>query len=64
MTKGNHPENFLAMVQGVCNESKLFKKDTNANFVADVGTDDSRIVDFFNLLLAKMKEYREKDLPK
>ena len=64
MTKGNHPEVFLAMVQGVCDESKLFKKDTDLNFVADVGTDDSRIVDFFNLLLAKMKEYRETDLPK
>ncbi len=63
ITKGNHPEEFLAMVQGVCNESKLFKKDANANFVADVGTDDSKIVDFFNKLLSKMKEYRETDRP-
>ena len=62
MTKGNHPEKFLAMVQGVCDETKLFKKDANTNFVADVGTDDSKIVDFFNLLLSKMKEYRETDL--
>lgn len=62
-TKGNHPEKFLAMVQGVCDETKLFKKDANTNFVADVGTDDSKIVDFFNLLLFKMKEYRETDLP-
>ena len=63
MTKGNHPEKFLTMVQGVCDETKLFKKDANTNFVADVGTDDSKIVDFFNLLLFKMKEYRETDLP-
>ena len=63
MTKGNHPEKFQAMVQGVCDETKLFKKDANTNFVADVGTDDSKIVEFFNLLLSKMKEYRETDLP-
>lgn len=63
MTKGNNPEKFLTMVQGVCDETKLFKKDANTNFVADVGTDDSKIVDFFNLLLSKMKEYRETDLP-
>lgn len=63
MTNGNHPEKFQAMVQGVCDETKLFKKDANTNFVADVGTDDSKIVDFFNLLLSKMKEYRETDLP-
>jgi hypothetical protein len=63
MTKGNHPEKFLTMVQGVCDETKLFKKDANTNFVADVGTDDSKIVEFFNLLLSKMKEYRETDLP-
>ena len=63
MNKGNHPEKFLAMVQGVCDETKLFKKDANTNFVADVGTDDSKIVEFFNLLLSKMKEYRETDLP-
>ena len=63
MTNGNHPEKFLTMVQGVCDETKLFKKDANTNFVADVGTDDSKIVDFFNLLLSKMKEYREADLP-
>jgi hypothetical protein len=64
LTKGNHPEDFRAMVQGVCDESKLFKKDANANFVADVGTDESRIVDFFNLLLSKIKDYRETDLSK
>ena len=64
VTKGNHPEKFLAMVQGVCDETKLFKKDANANFVADVGTDESRIVDFFNLLLSKIKDYRETDLSK
>ena len=63
MTNGNHPEKFLTMVQGVCDETNLFKKDANTNFVADVGTDDSKIVDFFNLLLSKMKEYRETDLP-
>ena len=63
MTNGNHPEKFQAMVQGVCDETKLFMKDTNTNFVADVGTDDSKIIDFFNLLLSKMKEYRETDLP-
>ena len=63
LTKGNHPEDFLAIVQGVCDESKLFKKDANTSFVADVGTDDSKIVEFFNLLLSKMKEYRETDLP-
>ena len=44
MTIGNHPEKFLTMVQGVCDETKLFMKDTSTNFVADVGTDDSKIV--------------------
>ena len=63
LTKGNHPEDYLTMVQGVCDESKLFKKDTGYNFLADVGTDDSKIVEFFNLLLSKMKEYRETDFP-
>ena len=63
LTKGNHPEDFLAIVQRVCDESKLFKKDANTSFVADVGTDDSKIVDFFNLLLFKMKDYRETDFP-
>ena len=63
LTKGNHPENFLAMVQGICDESKLFKKNADINFVADVETDDNKIVDFFNLLLSKMKDYRETDLP-
>lgn len=63
LSEGNHPEKFLAMVQRVCNKMKLFMKDTNTNFVADVGTDDSKIVEFFNLLLSKMKEYRETDLP-
>ena len=63
LTKGNRPEDFLAMVQGICDESKLFKKETDFNFVADVGTDDSKIVDFFNLLLFKMKDYRETDFP-
>ena len=53
MTIGNHPEKFLTMVQGVCDETKLFMKDTSTNFVADVGTDDSKIVEFFNLLLSK-----------
>ena len=64
MTNGNHPEDFQAMVHKICDESKLFKKDSNAHYVADVGSDDNRIVDFFNLLLSKMKEYRETDLPK
>lgn len=63
MTKGNHPEDFIAIVKGVCDESRLFKKDANANFVVEVGTDDSKIVDFFNLLLSKMKKYRETDFP-
>ena len=53
MTIGNHPEKFLTMVQGVCDETKLFMKDTSTNFVADVGTDDSKIVEFFKLLLSK-----------
>ena len=53
MTIGNHPEKFLTMVQGVCDETKLFMKDTSTNFVADVGTNDSKIVEFFNLLLSK-----------
>lgn len=64
MTKGNHPEDFLVMVQDTCDELKLFKKDADLSFVADVGTDNSKIVDFFNMLLSKMKEYRETDFPK
>ena len=62
LSYGNHPGKFIAKVQGICDESKLFKMDANANFVADVGTDDSRIVIFFNLLLSKMKDYRETDI--
>jgi len=64
LSTGNHPDKFIAKVQEICDESKLFKKDADFNFVADVGTDDSRIVDFFNMLLSKMKDYRETDLPK
>ena len=63
ITKGNHPDKFDTKVQEISDDSRLFKKDANTNFVADVGTDDSKIVDFFNLLLSKMKEYRETDLP-
>ena len=63
ITKGNHPDKFYTKVQEISDDSRLFKKDTNTNFVADVGTDDSKIVEFFNLLLSKMKEYRETDLP-
>ena len=63
LSVGNHPDRFVAKVQEICDESKLFKKDANANFVAGIGTDDGRIVDFLNLLLSKMKEYRETDLP-
>ena len=63
LSTGNHPDKFIAKVQEICDESKLFKKDTDLNFIADVGTDDNKIVDFFNLLLSKMKDYREKDRP-
>jgi len=63
LSYGNHPDIFIAKVQEICDVSKLFKMEGNANFVADVGTDDSKIVDFFNLLLSKMKEYRETDFP-
>ena len=63
LSYGNHPDIFIAKVQEICDVSKLFKMEGNANFVADVGTDDSRIIDFFNLLLSKMKDYRETDLP-
>ena len=62
LSYGNHPDKFIAKLQEICDESKLFKMDVNANFVADVGTDDSRIIDFFNLLLSKMKDYRENDI--
>ena len=62
LSYGNHPDKFIAKLQEICDESKLFKMDDNANFVADVGTDDSRIIDFFNLLLSKMKDYRETDI--
>lgn len=64
ITKGNHPDDFLAMIQGVCNDSKLFKKDNNEKYIANIGTDDSKIVEFFNVLLTKMKKYRETDFPK
>ena len=62
LSNGNHPDKFVAKVQEICDESKLFKMDAKFTFVADVGTDDSRIVDFFNLLLSKMKDYRETDI--
>lgn len=63
LSDGNHPKDFLAMVQGICDESKLFKKNADYDFVADIGTDDSKIVDFFILLLSEMKNYRETDFP-
>ena len=63
LSTGNHPDKFIAKVQEICDESKLFKKNADINFVADVETDDNKIVDFFNLLLSKMKDYRETDLP-
>ena len=63
LSYGNHPDKFIAKVQEICEEYKLFKKDSNAQYVADAGTEIGRIVDFFNLLLSKMKEYRETDLP-
>ena len=62
LSNGNHPDKFVAKVQEICDESKLFKMDAKFTFVADVGTDDSRIVDFFNLLLSKIKDYRETDI--
>ena len=63
MTKGNHPEAFLKKVQEICDELKVFKMYSKDCFVADVGTDDGNIVEFFNVLLAKIKDYRETDFP-
>jgi hypothetical protein len=63
MTKGNHPEDLLKKVQETCDELNVFKMDSKDCFVADVGTDDGKIVEFFNDLLAIIKEYRETDLP-
>ena len=63
MTNGNHPEALFKMVQETCDELKVFKMDSRDCFVADVGTDDGKIVEFFNVLLAKIKEYRETDFP-
>ena len=63
MTKGNHPEDLLKKVQETCDELKVFKMDSKDCFVADVGTDDGKIVEFFNVLLAKIKDYRETDFP-
>jgi len=64
MTNGNHPEAFLKKVQETCDELKVFKMDSKDCFVADVGTDDGKIVEFFNVLLSRIKEYRETDCPK
>jgi len=64
MTKGNHPEDLLKKVQDICDELKVFKMDSKDCFIADVGTDDGKIVEFFNVLLAKIKDYRETDFPK
>ena len=64
LTKGNHPEVFLKKVQETCNELKVFKSESKECFVTDVSTDDGKIVEFFNVLLAIIKKYREKDCPK
>lgn len=64
MTKGNNPEAFLKKVQETCDELKVFKMDSKDSFVADVGRDDGKIIEFFNVLLARIKEYRETDFPK
>ena len=64
MTKGNHPEDLLKKVQETCDELKVFKIDSKDCFVSDIETDDVKIVEFFNVLLAKIKKYRETDCPK
>ena len=64
VTKGNHPEAFLKKVQETCDELKVFKMDSKDSFVADVGTDDGKIIEFFNVLLSRIKDYRETDFPK
>lgn len=64
LSYGNHPDKFIAKVQEICEKYKLFKKDSNAQYVADAGTEIGSIVDFFNLLLSKIKDYRETDLSK
>ena len=64
VTKGNHPEAFLMKVQETCDELKVFKMDSKDSFVADVGTDDGKIIEFFNVLLSRIKDYRETDFPK
>ena len=64
MTKGNNPEGFLKKVQEICDELKVFKMDSKDSFVADVGTDDGKIIEFFNVLLSRIKDYRETDFPK
>jgi hypothetical protein len=64
MTQGNNPEALLKKVQETCDDLKVFKMDSKDCFVADVGTDEGRIVEFFNVLLARIKEYRERDFPK
>jgi len=64
VTKGNHPEAFLKKVQESCDELKVFKMDSKDCFFADVGTDDGKIIEFFNVLLSRIKDYRETDFPK
>ena len=64
MTKGNHPEDLLKKVQETSDELKVFKIDNKDCFVSDIETDDVKIVEFFNVLLAKIKKYRETDCPK
>ena len=64
MTKGNHPVDLLKKVQETCDELKVFKIDNKDCFVSDIETNDVKIVEFFNVLLAKIKKYRETDCPK
>lgn len=62
-SKGNHPDKFERMICDYCNKSDLLISDRDLSYLIDISTDDESIVEFINILLQKMKEYRETDFP-
>lgn len=65
LTKGNHPEDLLVLVNDYCDKAGLFKRDNSLNirYIADAKVDIKTIAKNIEGLLSKIKSYREKDYP-
>lgn len=65
LTKGNHPEKLLTLVNDYCKNAELFKRgnSNNTKYIADSRVEITTIAKITDGLLSKIKAYRETDSP-